>query len=175
MIYDTTVPLIVLEEALERWDKACALPKVTPPPGWSSDWRQNTKVQNWVLPFIRWRTLAVDQDFHQDYTWNRDLHATIGSRGDIVPIMYCETEHDFVIFKIAQRIYRFNDLSYENDDPRIWTLPYTEQDLSNPAVMAEVYRNRRLYGGPLCNRGYDVDALEDKRRVFEAFGFFEDG
>ncbi len=44
----------------------------------------------------------------------------------------------------------------EDDEPRIWALPHSEQDLSNPAVLAEVYQNRWHYGGPLCNRHYDV-------------------
>ncbi len=98
----------------------------------------------------------MDQVYHLYETYNRDLRARIGSYGDIVPIMYCEGKHDFVIFKIAQRIYYFNGGPFDVDDePRIWALPYSEQDLSNPAVLAEIYQNRWRHSGPLCDRHYD--------------------
>ncbi len=150
-----TVPPIVLEEVLRGWDKAYTFPKVVPPPGWSSDWRRNSKIRHWVLPFPRWRALSVDQEFHIYETSNRIVRAKIGSHGDIVPIMYSENKHDFVIFKIGQRIYSFNKPDAEDDEPRIWTLSYSEQDLSNPVILAEVYENGWYRGGPLSIRSYD--------------------
>jgi len=155
-IHERIVPSIVREEALKGWNKGRTFPKVVPPSGWSSDWRGYPSIHNWVLPFPRWRTLAVDRVFHVYETWNRVVRARIGTRGDIVPIMYCERKDDFVIFKIAQRVYYFNGGPFgEDDEPRIWALPYSEQDLSDPAVLAEIYRNRWRHSGPLDIRGYD--------------------
>jgi len=154
-IHERIVPSIVLEEAIENWDKSLGFPKVIPPPGWSSEWRSNRSIQNWVLPFPRWRTLAVDKRFHNVETWNRVLRAMIGTHEDIVPIMFSERKHDFVIFRIAERIYFFNRGRYgPDDDHRIWALPCSMQDLSNPALLAAVER-QRWYSGPLCGRVYD--------------------
>lgn len=153
-IHDRVVPPVVREEAVESWNKTCIFPKVNPPLGWSSDWGRHTSIRNWVLPFPRWRTLSVDKQFHFIETWNRLLRSNLGCRGDIVPIMYNERKHDFVIFKIAYRIYFFNrGPAGQGDMHRIWALPYSEYDLSNPAVLDAVYQSRWYSGGPLCSRG----------------------
>jgi len=83
------------------------------------------------------------------------VRSRIGSRGDIVPIMYNEAKHDFVIFKIAYRIYFFNRGPARGEgEHRIWVLPYSERELSNPAVLEAIYE-RTWYLGDLSLRCFD--------------------
>ncbi|KLO09772.1 hypothetical protein SCHPADRAFT_1000017 [Schizopora paradoxa] len=156
-IHDRIVPSVVREEAIESWSTS-GFADIIPPRGWSTDWRQNTSLQNWILPFPRWRTLSIDEEFHIFETWNRLIRARLGSLGDIIPLMYCESKHDFVIFKIAQRLYFFNRGPYGDDNAhRIWALPFSIQDLSNPEVILEV-ELQRWHSGPLCDRT-SVDSM----------------
>jgi len=108
-IHEGAVPIDVRDEAFEMWGQTRYFPKFDPPAGWSSDWALCSSLQNWVLPFPRWRTLSVDEAYHNEETWNRLLRFDLGTSGDIniVPIMYKEPNHHFVIFTIAQRIYYF--------------------------------------------------------------------
>lgn len=153
-IRDASIPAVVREQAIESWAKYYDAPKVDPPPGWSRDWRRHKAIHNWVLPFRRWHTLAVDQSFHMNEMWNRRLYSLLGCCGDIVPIMYCEERHDFVIFKTAQRLYFFNKAPNTEDDiNRIIALPYSENDLSNPAVLDAIYKHRWDLTGALYGRG----------------------
>ncbi len=150
-IREGAVPAIVLEEAIDRWDKASAFPKIDPPPGWSSDWKQNRSIHNWVFPFPRWRTLAVDQEFHYQETWIRILQSTLG-HGDIIPVLYHKDNHDLVIFRIAARLYYFlRGPPLDEHEHRIRALPFSVQDLSNPYNLAHLWRSR-WRNGSLSNR-----------------------
>ncbi|KLO09770.1 hypothetical protein SCHPADRAFT_1000015 [Schizopora paradoxa] len=157
-IHDRIVPSVVREEAIESWSKTSGftLADINPPRGWSKDWRQNNSLQNWVLPFPRWCTLSVDKTFHDFETWNRFIRVSLGSLGDIIPLMYCEKKHDFVIFRIAHRLYYFNRGPYDDDDAhRIWALPFSIQDLSDPKVIRGV-ELRMWHSGPLCSHIYST-------------------
>lgn len=154
-IHEGAVPAVVKEEAFGNWDTASDLPKCHPPPGWSSNWALCTSLQNWVLPFPRWRTLSMDKAYHNRETWNRLLRVRLGSDGDISPIMYETKNHHFVIFRIAQRIYYF--LRGPPGDPtehRIRALPNSANDLSDPLQLAQLSRERWV-SGHLSNRGTD--------------------
>lgn len=146
------VPTAVLTEAAESWDRALEYTQAVPPAGWSSDWKRYPFLQNWVLPFPRWRTLAVDQHFHSYETWNRFVRTRLGSRGDIVPIMYNERKPDLVIFKIARRVYYFNRAG---DDEKILALLCSVHELWNPAVLAVIYSRRKEVDGPSYSRNCD--------------------
>ncbi|KLO09771.1 hypothetical protein SCHPADRAFT_943357 [Schizopora paradoxa] len=104
-ILDAIVPPIVREEAIESWCNSLGFADINPPRGWSTDWRRNTSLHHWVLPFPRWCTLSVDKRLEQVDMMNCYIRGRLGSLGDIIPLMYYERKHDFVIFKISQRIY----------------------------------------------------------------------
>lgn len=165
-IREGTVPGLVLEESIDRWDNDVAFSKIVPPPGWSSDWKNNRSIQNWVFSFPRWRTLSVDQAFHYDETWTRMLQFRLGN-GDIIPIMYHEDNHDFVIFRIANRVYHFlRGPPLDEDLHRIMALPFSAQDLSSPNSLTHLW-NERWRNGPLCNHSEDSPALSFLRRTEE--------
>jgi len=157
-IYEGNVPAAVRYEAITTWDCRHDFPKVRPPPGWSSDWSSHSCLQNWVLPFPRWRTLAADQQFHYDETWNRVLHSRLG-HGDIIPIMYKEEDDDFVIFRIANRIYYFlRGPLVDEAGHFIRALPYSVQELSDPEALMHLWDNKWVRG-PLYSRGRDTAAM----------------
>ena len=154
-IHEGSVPLCVQEETIAAWDKALGLPKVIPPPGWSNDWEKHKSFQNWVFPFPRWRTLAADRLVPSSRTWVRDAQYKLGNACDIIPILYNEINHDFVIFKVDCRVYYF--LRGPPGDPMdhlVCTLPFTVQELSNPDVLKHVWLNR-WRRGRLCDGGCD--------------------
>lgn len=162
-IHERIVPSVVQEEAIENWSLSPGFTIISPSLGWSSDWKRNASTQNWVLPFPRWRTQSVDKQFHVFETWNRFIRCRLGSRGDMIPIMYHERKHDFVIFRIARRVYLFNKGPYGQDDEhRIRAQPYSTQDLSNPAVLWTV-EQERWYSGTLGMRHhrYEETMLSD--------------
>jgi len=162
-IYEGHVPTAVLEETLNKWDCIHGFRKVNAPPGWSSDWRRHTSMQNWVLPFPRWRTLEVDRVSEDIYgvheAWNRVIQSRLGD-GDIIPIMYHEDNNDFIVFRIADtsRIYCFlRGPPMIEEGHIIRPLPYSVQDFSNPDVIGEVWRHRWV-SGPLRSRDEDFAA-----------------
>jgi len=157
-IHEGAVPIDVRGEAFKMWDQSRYFPKFDPPTGWSSDWTLCSSLQNWVLPFPRWRTLSVDQAYHYKETWNRLLRFDLGTSGGIVPIMYGEENHHFVIFSIAHRLYYFlrGPPGEDDQEHRIWALPFSADDLSDPDRLSELSR-RKWRKGPLC-KGYRDEA-----------------
>ncbi len=162
-IYEGHVPEAVLEEAFNKWDSIRGFPKVNAPPGWSSDWRRHTSMQNWVLPFSRWRTLEVDRvpdsacGVHE--AWIRVIQTRLG-HCDIVPIMYHEGNNNFIVFRVADtnRIYCFlRAPPMTEDDHIIRPLPYSVQDFSSPDVMRHLWRSR-WRPGPLRTQNDDFAA-----------------
>lgn len=170
-IREGTVPAYVLEEAINSWDKDDTFPKIEAPPGWSSDWRSHRSIQNWVFPYPRWRALSADEACHYEETWIRLLQFRLGN-GDIVPIMYHKDNHDFVIFRIANRLYYFlRGPPLNEHEHRILALPLSVQDLSNPHSLMHLWQTR-WRSGPLCNFG-DIAASGHLMRIQECLAVLD--
>ena len=176
-----TVSQQLLEECIEYWSKDSPLTgHFSIPAGWSNDWSQFRYLNRWVLPSPRWGHLdpAIEVLDVQETT-SATIRYHLDVPGDVKPVLYRESDHVLVLFRVGQRLFlhRLDELD-QND--RMCALPLTLQDVLRVGIDHVVREgmmrhdcSRMSCATPAtCFRVFsdNVHFIEDNMDVFEEEG-----
>ena len=156
----------ILEETTRIWGAGPSPPLI---PGWSSDWSKFSNIHQWVVPYPRWNTLDKIND--RKISCVR-VRLRLGTLAEIIPVLYDETDHYRVLFRIGNRLYYCksrppitdddidSDEYYEDDD--FDELPYSDILGLLPIsysqfIVADVRTITRVISDHLTQRNIDTN------------------
>ncbi|TDL25192.1 hypothetical protein BD410DRAFT_826509 [Rickenella mellea] len=114
-------------------------------PGWSSDWHRFQNIRRWIVPHLRWGGADIhfsycgnDSHFTGDEAITTILRHTYNIFGEVHPILYCEDDHDIVIFRVGQRYHLYYwepDCDEDNNAHALNVYAFTQTPQSSIGIL----------------------------------------
>lgn len=101
----------LIEEAFRAWGSIAPAPHLL---GWSSDWSQFQNIEQWVASFPRWG--IFDNIVNGVNMVCMRIRWRLGTLGKMIPVLFDETNHCRVLFRVGDRLYYCRSKSSDPGD-----------------------------------------------------------